>query len=336
MTAAFPAPRTIGTVTPAKGPETKRLAALAALALCTFVGLLAASCGAERDAVGVEPLPTTGAPSGTTSGSAKGSKPTPSTTGPTETGSKSESVPPPPAEGVVTYEVWFHRGEHLFVSHRSENATPAVGRAAIEALLDGPDVHETQRDVATSVPGGTQLLGLNIAGGIATVDLTTEFETGVGSMSMFSRLGQVACTLDQFKTVTGVLFELDGEPVDVFSGEGIVLDHPVGRRDYADFLPPILVTSPGLEQQVEGPLTVEGSANVFEANVTILVEDAKGKELARTFTTATCGSGCRGTFSATVPLKPTTETHAFVILSDDDADGDGQPSFRVEVPIRLG
>jgi N-acetylneuraminic acid mutarotase len=34
-----------------------------------------------------------------------------------------------------------------------------------------------------------------------------------------------------------VLLELDGAPVNVFSGEGIILDHPVGRTDYKDLAP---------------------------------------------------------------------------------------------------
>ncbi len=34
-----------------------------------------------------------------------------------------------------------------------------------------------------------------------------------------------------------MLFHLDGQPVEVFSGEGVVLGHPVGRADYATILP---------------------------------------------------------------------------------------------------
>ena len=317
----------------------KRTAAVAGLLVLLLAGLALASCGSSDEAVPVGSADTsaqndpgtsteTGGEAATTVAGGKKS-------GATTTENASETVEAPPADGVVTYEVWFHRGEHLFVGHRSENATLAVGRASIEALLEGPDVHETQRDVQSSVPRGTELLGLDIQGGIATVDLTSEFESGGGSLSMTMRLAQVVYTLTQFGTVDAVQFMLDGERVDVFSAEGIVLDHPVRRRDYAELLPPILVTSPGIEATVGNPVTITGSANVFEANVTIRVEDAAGKELAHTFTTATCGTGCRGTFSATVRLKPTNETHAFIILSDDDADGDGSPSYEVEVPVRL-
>jgi germination protein M len=319
----------------------KRIAVVAVLVGLALGGLVAASCGSQDEAVPVGAADTSAADTSTTdTSSTEGEGEGATRTGggsqtTTNTGSPPDTVEAPPGEELVTYEVWFHRGEHLFVARRSQDATLAVGRAAIEALLEGPSVHETQRDVQTSVPGGTELLGLDIDDGIARVDLTSEYESGGGSLSMTMRLAQVVYTLTQFETVDAVQFMLDGERVDVFSAEGIVLDHPVRRRDYAELLPPILVTSPGIEDTVDNPLTIQGSANVFEANVTIRVEDAAGKELARTFTTATCGSGCRGTFSASVRLRPTDETHAFVILSDDDADGDGRPSYEVEVPVRL-
>ncbi|MBW3593688.1 MAG: GerMN domain-containing protein [Actinobacteria bacterium] len=313
----------------------KRIAVVAVLVGLVLGGLLAASCGSRDEAVPVGAADTsaTEEPGNENEAASGGDGSQPSTTNGQGTSETAEEEPA--TEGTVRYEVWFHRGEHLFVTHRSEGATLAVGRASLEALLDGPDVHETQRDVESAVPDGTDLLGLDIDDGVATVDLTSEFESGGGSLSMTIRLAQVVYTLTQFPTVDAVQFMLDGERVDVFSAQGIVLDHPVRRRDYAELLPPILVTSPGIEDTVENPVTIEGSANVFEANVTIRVEDAAGKELARTFTTATCGSGCRGTFSASVRLRPTDETHAFVILSDDDADGDGRPSYEVEVPVRL-
>jgi hypothetical protein len=185
------------------------------------------------------------------------------------------------------------------------------------------------------VPSGTQLLGLTIDNGIAFVDLTSEFESGGGSLSMFLRLGQVVCTLDQFPTVKGVLFKLDGEPVDVFSGEGILLDHPVGCKDYEDFLPVILVTSPTAGERIGNPVTIQGSANVFEANVTVLILDENGDEIARTFTTATCGSGCRGDFSVVLGYEVDQEQPGTIVVQDDDAAGTGTPPHRVRIPVVL-
>ncbi len=109
--------------------------------------------------------------------------------------------------------------------------------AAVRALLAGPTLDERAAGIATAIPADTRLLGISIARGVATVDLTSEYQSGGGSLSMEVRLGQVVYTLTQFPTVRGVLFELDGAPVNVFSSEGIVLDHPVGRADYRDLRP---------------------------------------------------------------------------------------------------
>ena len=61
--------------------------------------------------------------------------------------------------------------------------------------------------------------------------------------------------------------------------------------------------SPAIGETVPNPVTVTGSANVFEANVTVEILDASGKVVGNAFTTATCGTGCRGTFSVTVPYE---------------------------------
>ena len=205
----------------------------------------------------------------------------------------------------------------------------------MEDLLAGPTPQEAGAGVSTVIPAGTRLLGLTISNGVATVDLSSEFESGGGSASMSARLAQVACTLDQFETVKGVSFELDGQPVDVFSGEGIVLDHPVRCRDYQDLLPVILVEHPAIGQRVESGITVSGSANVFEANVTVRVLDAGGTELSRGFTTATCGTGCRGTFSMDVDFEVTHEQAGTIVISDDDAAGTGKPPHEVRIPVTL-
>jgi hypothetical protein len=114
---------------------------------------------------------------------------------------------------------------------------PGVAAGAIEALIAGPTAEEQTNDLYSAIPADTLLLGLTIEDGLATIDLSREFEVGGGSFNILSRLAQVVYTLTEFSTVDDVLFHLDGEPVDVFSGEGVVLDHPVDRDDYATILP---------------------------------------------------------------------------------------------------
>src|SRR5439155_26106165 len=112
---------------------------------------------------------------------------------------------------------------------RSEPKTTAVGGAAIDALLARPSATERAHGIGTLVPADTSRLGLDISGGTATVDLSSEYQSGGGSLSMTMRLAQVVYTLTQFPTVQRVALHLDGEPVTVFSGEGIVLDRPQTR-----------------------------------------------------------------------------------------------------------
>ena len=297
--------------------------------LAGLLGFLAASCGTGEGAESVGPVPSDPGDFVTTSGTAT------ATTLDGETGETSETVPPPGNKATVTYQVWFTQGETLHVAKRTENATRRVGTAALEALFDGPDSFEAESGVGTAVPQGTQLLGLTIDDRIATADLTSEFESGGGSLAMFLRLAQVVCTLDQFPTVDGVLFKLDGEPVDVFSGEGIVLDHPVGCSDYEDVHPVILVTSPTAGERIGNPVTIKGNANVFEANVTVRILDENDEEVARTFTTATCGSGCRGDFSVVVEYDVDEEQPGTILVQDDDAAGTGTPPHQVRIAVVL-
>jgi germination protein M len=295
-----------------------------AIVLAVTLGFTAASCGSNGDATPAGPIPSVEDTTGTTN---EVETPTTTTEEPTDT--------EPSGEGTVTYQVWFSDAEGLFVSYRTQERTPRVGTAALEALLEGPDSFEEDYGLRTAVPDGTQLLDLRIADGIAHVDLTSEFESGGGSASMQMRLAQVVYTITQFPTVKGVVFSLDGEPIDVLGGEGIIIDHPLTRRDYADLLPTILVTSPALGQEVGSPVLITGSANVFEANVSVKILDENDEVIAETFTTATCGTGCRGTYRVAVPYEVDSAQDGTIVVHDDDAAGTGRPPHEVRIPVRL-
>jgi germination protein M len=263
--------------------------------------------------------------SGCGGGEAESGGPVPSDTETTET----ETEP----SGTQTYRIWLTRGEHLFVVSREGPEAEGVGAEAVKLLLEGPTAEESAAGVGTVIPAGTRFLSLDIEDGTATVDLSSEYESGGGSASMFARLAQVVYTLTEFPTVERVSFMLDGEPVDVFSGEGIVLEKPVTRADYEEWLPAISVESPAIGDTVSSPVEVSGTANVFEANVTAKLLDANGKELVSRFTTATCGTGCRGDFTVELPYQSAVEQQGTLVVHDDDADGDGKPSHEVRIPV---
>ncbi len=262
------------------------------------------------------PSPTPAAPSGDPSGSPEPTSPTP-----TETPS-----------GTSLVKVYFFLDGHLVAVQRTVPQTVAVGRAALTELISGPNA--TEAGLSSSVPAGTLLLGLDISNGIATVDLSREFESGGGSASMFGRLAQVVYTLTQFRTVDAVAFRLDGQPVTVFSGEGILLDHPSVRADYVSFLPSIFLDRPAWNGALASPAHVSGVANVFEATFLVEIRDAAGRTLARQQVMATCGTGCWGTFDATIAYS-VASTQAGTVSVYDLSAKDGSVQDLVAYPVTL-
>ncbi|MGH2529544.1 MAG: GerMN domain-containing protein [Actinomycetota bacterium] len=289
------------------------------IVLVAVIGLFAVSC-AERGPGVIGPAPT-GAD--------------------TPTGEPTES---PVTGKTVTLEVWFAyvpRGERpdieqewLFATERTLPATQAVGREALTELFEGPTREEGGAGVSTAVPDGTEILDLSIDDGIATVDLSSEFESGGGSASVLMRLAQLTYTLTQFPTVDEVALEIEGAPVEVFSGEGVVIDHPMARRDFDHLLPPILVASPVIGERVRSPITIVGSSDVFEATVSISILDENDDPIVQTFTTATCGTGCRGDYETNVSYELGRTQEGTVVVFESSAE-DGSPIHVVEVPVTL-
>ena len=300
--------------------------------------LLLAACAAGSGTLGPVATPP---PTAEPSIDAPSAEPTPGeTAAPGGTGEPGAS-PQETAATTTTVRAYFFLGSFtdnsgLVPVLRQVPKTSAVGAAAMNALLAGPNDTELGARPAmyTVVPEGTRFLGLTIDGGVATVNLSREFESGGGSASVLGRLAQVVYTLTQFPTITGVRFELDGQPVTTFSGEGVVLDGPVGRTDYTDFLPAIWVDRPAWGGVLGNPGRVTGLANVFEAAFNVATLDAADRSLVDVPAMATCGTGCWGTFDVTIPYSVSAAQWGTLRVYDLSAN-DGSPEHVVEYPVWL-
>ena len=211
--------------------------------------------------------------------------------------------------------------------------TTAVAAAAMNVVLSGPTDDEAGA-MSSAIPAGSRLLGVTIKNGVATVDLSTEFDSGGGTASMQYRLAQVVYTLTQFTTVRSVVFQIEGQTVTVFGSEGIVLDGPQARADFYDQLPSIFVDRPAYGAAIGNPGRVAGNSNVFEATFHVAIIDAAGKMLVDEVVMATCGTGCRGTFD--VSLRYTVSKGQWGMLRAYNLSAmDGSPEDVREYPVWL-
>jgi hypothetical protein len=224
---------------------------------------------------------------------------------------------------------YFLDGEQVAAGHPVETESPAVASAALKATLGDPPDRLT-----TAIPRGTRLLGLSISGGVATADLSHEFEAGGGSTSMRARVAQVVYTLTRFPTVKRVRFAIDGRAVKAIGGEGVVVDPPVDRLDFENETPSILVETPGYGESVTSPVRVEGTANTFEATYQYELVDAGGKAMQKGFGTATSGTGTRGTFAFTLRFAVAARTKAEIVVFEDSAANGARIHVR-RVPVTL-
>ena len=297
-------------------PRRRTTVMLAALA--AGLSLFLAACGGGNGGAGTAGGGTTTGPGSTAAAPA------------TTTGTTTAPAPVPVA---VAANVYFIRDERVAPVSR-DVTPPAVARGAMTALLAGPSGSETAAGMTTSIPAGTRLLGLTItSAGVAEVDLSGEFASGGGSLSMLTRVAQVVHTLTWFPTVRSVRFLIDGRRVDAIGGEGVIVDHPLTRADVEGQAPAILIERPTEGSTVSGPVRVRGTANTFEAVLFLRLVDASGAVLSTRRVVASSGTGTRGTFSAVLPGVATAQDATLVGF--ERSARDGRPVNRVAVGLHL-
>lgn len=99
-------------------------------------------------------------------------------------------------------------------------------------------------------------------------------------------------------------------------------------------LDPIEVAQPTPGAIVSSPVTISGTADVFEATVSVRIIDSVNNMIAETFTTATCGTGCRGNYTVDVPYSVTTEQPGMIQVFEVSA-LDGRPTNVVRIHVTL-
>lgn len=89
-----------------------------------------------------------------------------------------------------------------------------IAKAAVNGLVDNAINREEieHYGVYPVLPMGTQVLGINIAAGIGTIDFNSKLLNYSSETAERSIISSVVYTLTQFKTITGVRIWIDGKP----------------------------------------------------------------------------------------------------------------------------
>ncbi|BAU14408.1 hypothetical protein LEP3755_49550 [Leptolyngbya sp. NIES-3755] len=114
------------------------------------------------------------------------------------------------------------------VKVKSADREEALLTTAVNNLLsDTPG-----KDLSTGIPKGTTLRSLKVKSDSVYVDLSKAFVSGGGSLSMTGRLGQILYTATSLNPSAKVYLSVEGEPLTVLGGEGLMVDQPLTRSQF--------------------------------------------------------------------------------------------------------
>jgi hypothetical protein len=182
------------------------------------------------------------------------------------------------------------------------------------------------------IPAPVDVVSVTREGQLVTVDMNAAFLDGAGGLlADFTMLNQLIFTAGEGVEISEVLFTVGGEPVTTFGSEGLDISQPLGRDAFLDQLNPVNLDSP-ISGSGDGPLTVTGFANVFEATVSGELVDSAGNVVYEAFATATCGTGCWGAFGFQIDDFDFESTPVTLRVFWHSAE-DGSPADVVSVPV---
>jgi germination protein M len=136
----------------------------------------------------------------------------------------------PSTEPTTELRLYFsdRQAEKLVAEVRAIPQTDEVGRAAVEALIEGPALE----GAVPTMPEGTLLLGIQIEQGEATVNFSAELVDNHSGGSSGERMTvySVVNTLTEFDTVSAVRFLVDGQKRDTIAGH-MDISGPIERDE---------------------------------------------------------------------------------------------------------
>lgn len=103
----------------------------------------------------------------------------------------------------------------------------------LAALFKGATTSESTKGLRSLIPAGTRLLSATVKDGVATVNLSEEFQFNqYGIEGYLGQLAQVVFTATTFPTVTSVQFLIEGQRREYLGAEGVWIGTPLSRDKF--------------------------------------------------------------------------------------------------------
>ncbi len=257
-------------------------------------------------------------------------------------GTPEEKPAPPPVKDdpavtdVAVYYIKYSDTDMYLVREvHTVKETSRILETAVQELIRGTP--QTKGAFAV-LPPDTEVLEISVADKLATVNFSKEvLNANAGAGGEALGIQSIVNTLTEFTEIDRVAFEVEGT-LDERSKDWwghVGLGQQPFTRDLSNvWEPPIWVNEPVSNQTVSSPLTVQGSARVFEATVNLRLLSDDGKILGETFATATEGAPGRGEFEAIIGYVPPSDAkgtlEVFWISPKDGSETD-----KVQIPLQF-
>lgn len=104
-------------------------------------------------------------------------------------------------------------------------------KQSVELLLAGASAQDNKKHIFSEIPSGTRLLSMKEFPTYIIIDLSSNFVSGGGTLSMKVRLQQLIKTISYIHGDKAVLVYVEGKKISDIGGEGLILDNPVYTAD---------------------------------------------------------------------------------------------------------
>jgi germination protein M len=215
-----------------------------------------------------------------------------------------QTVQPTQTTVAVYYLKYTDTDAYLVREEHSIRTAGDVKQAAVEELVKGSP---TTKGAGRVLPAETKVNSVKVVNGLATVDFNEAvLKASVGSDGEGLGIASIVNTLTEFPGVDKVSFTVNGqltERVKDWWGHVGLSEQPFKRNLDDVWEPSIWLTSPRSGATIASPVTISGSARVFEAAVSLRIVDKNNKVLAKGSTMASEGAPGRGDFKTSLAFQ---------------------------------